>query len=73
MVGQYSDYVEFVGLCDINPGRVAFVKKYMGVNCPTFTDFDEMMTKVKPDMLDQMDLDESDKRMIDDISSEDDI
>ena len=29
--------------------------------------------KVRPDMLDQMDLDESDKKMIDDISSEDDI
>ena len=51
IVDQYSDYVEFVGLCDINPGRVEFVKKYMGVSCPTFTDFDEMMTKVKPDML----------------------
>jgi predicted dehydrogenase len=51
VVAQYSDYVEFVALCDINPGRVEFVKKYMGVNCPTFTDFDEMMTKIKPDML----------------------
>ena len=29
--------------------------------------------KVRPDLLDQVDLDESDKRMIDDISSEDDI
>ena len=29
--------------------------------------------KVRPDMLDQMDLDESDKRMINDILSEDDI
>ncbi len=51
VVGQYSDYVEFVGLCDINPGRLEFVKKYMGVDCPTFTDFDEMMKKTNPDML----------------------
>jgi len=51
VVGQYSDYVEFVGLCDINPGRLEFVKKYMGVDCPTFTDFDEMMKKTSPDML----------------------
>jgi predicted dehydrogenase len=51
VVDQYSDYVEYVGLCDINPGRLAFVKQFMGVNCPTFTDFDEMMQKVKPDML----------------------
>lgn len=51
VVDEYGDYVEFVGLCDINPGRVEFVRQYMGVDCPTFTDFDEMMTKVKPDML----------------------
>lgn len=51
VVDQYSDYIEFVGLCDINPGRVEFVKTFMGVDCPTFTDFDEMMTTVKPDML----------------------
>jgi predicted dehydrogenase len=51
VVDQYSDYVEFVGLCDINPGRVEFVKKYMGVDCPTFTDFDEMMQTIKPEML----------------------
>ena len=51
VVDQYSDYVEFVGLCDINPGRLEFVRKYMGVNCPTFTDFDEMMKKTNPDMV----------------------
>jgi predicted dehydrogenase len=51
VVDQYSDYVEFVGLCDINPGRVEFVKKYMGVDCPTFTDFDKMMQTIKPEML----------------------
>lgn len=49
VVDNYSDLVEFVGLCDINPGRVEFVKKYMGVDCPTFTDFEEMMNTVKPD------------------------
>ena len=46
---KYNDVVEFVGLCDINPLRVEFVKKYMGVSCPTFTDFDEMIAKTKPD------------------------
>jgi predicted dehydrogenase len=51
VVAQYSDYVEFIGLCDINPGRLEFVKKYMGVDCPTFTDFDEMMKKTSPDMV----------------------
>ncbi len=51
IVETYGDIVEFVGLCDINPGRVEFVKGYMGVNCPTFTDFDEMMRTTSPDML----------------------
>jgi predicted dehydrogenase len=47
----YGDLVEFVGLCDINPGRVAYAKKYMGVACNTYTDFDLMMKETKPDML----------------------
>lgn len=51
VVDNYSELVEFVGLCDINQGRVEFVKKYMGVDCPTFTDFEEMMTTIKPDTL----------------------
>jgi predicted dehydrogenase len=51
LVRDYSDILEFVGLCDINPGRVETAKKKMGVKCPTFTDFDEMMKKTKPDSL----------------------
>ena len=48
---DYSDLVEFVGLCDINPLRVEVAKKQMGVSCPTFTDFDDMLTKAKPDVV----------------------
>jgi len=48
---NYSDLIDFVGLCDINPGRVEFAKNYMNATCPTFTNFDEMMAKTKPDML----------------------
>ena len=51
LVRLYSDQVEFVGLCDINPGRVEFVKGYMGVDCKTYTDFDEMLAKAKPDLV----------------------
>lgn len=47
----YSDKVEFVGLCDINPGRVEYFKKSVGLACPTFTDFEKMMKEVKPDTL----------------------
>ncbi len=51
IVDNYSDIVEFVGLCDINPGRLETAKKNMGVNCPVFTDFDEMVAKTKPDLV----------------------
>src|ERR671914_275267 len=48
---QYGDVADFVGLCDINPLRVEVAKKQMGVSCPTFTDFDQMIDKAKPDLL----------------------
>ncbi len=51
VVQNYSDITEFVGLCDINPGRLEYAKRYMGVDCPTFTNFEEMMEKTKPDTL----------------------
>ncbi len=48
---EFKDKVEFVGLCDINPGRVETAKKMLKVTCPVFTDFDKMMKEVKPDRL----------------------
>ena len=48
---EYGDLIEFVGLCDINPGRVEFAKNFIGTKCPTFTSFDEMMAKTKPALL----------------------
>jgi Oxidoreductase family, NAD-binding Rossmann fold len=51
IVNKYSESIEFVGLCDKNKGRVETVKKIMGVNCPTFTDFEKMMLQIKPDVL----------------------
>src|SRR5262245_40894065 len=48
---NYSDVIEFVGLCDINPKRVAVARKFIGVDCPTFTNFDEMMDKAKPELV----------------------
>lgn len=47
----YAEHVEFVGLCDVNPGRVAYAKKAIGASCPTFTDFEKMMKETKPDTL----------------------
>ncbi|MFV5691370.1 Gfo/Idh/MocA family oxidoreductase [Flavobacterium sp. LT1R49] len=51
LIEEYSDILEFVGLSDINPGRLQYGKEYMGVNCPTFVDFDEMLNTTKPDLI----------------------
>ncbi|MBV6429630.1 MAG: putative oxidoreductase YteT [Haliscomenobacter sp.] len=51
VLAEYGRLVEFVGLSDINPGRLDYAKKYMQVACPTYTNFDEMMRQAKPDAL----------------------
>ncbi|NJB71073.1 putative dehydrogenase [Saonia flava] len=51
LVQEYSDILEFVGLSDINPGRLQFGKEYIGADCPTFTDFDAMLKKTNPDLV----------------------
>jgi len=50
LVEQYSDSLEFVGLCDNNPGRLQFALEYMGVECPVYTDFDQMVAEANPDL-----------------------
>lgn len=49
LIKSFSDVTEFVGLCDINPGRLAYVKQAMSVNCATYTDFKKMLQETKPD------------------------
>src|SRR6056297_984717 len=49
LVKKYSDILEFVGISDINPGRMAYAAEYMGVSCQQFSDFDEMISKTSPD------------------------
>lgn len=51
LVEKYSDILEFVGISDINPGRLEFGKKFMGVTCPTYINFDKMLKEAKPDLL----------------------
>ena len=51
VIRDYSDHVDFVGLCDNNPGRLEVGKEIIGATCPTFTDFDAMMKETKPDSL----------------------
>ncbi len=51
LVRMYPDQLTFVGLCDNNPGRLATGKRLIGVECPTYTDFEQMMQETKPDLL----------------------
>jgi predicted dehydrogenase len=51
LVRRYDDLLEFVGLCDVNPVRVEVARGWLGVDCPTFTDFDRMCDTVKPELL----------------------
>lgn len=48
---DYGDVLEFVALSDINPGRLRYGRKYIGADCPVFTDFDEMLASVPMDFL----------------------
>jgi predicted dehydrogenase len=51
LVQRYGDVVQFAGLCDVNPKRVLAAKTLIGADCPTFTNFDEMCDRVKPEVL----------------------
>src|SRR5688500_6133477 len=51
LADRYKDQVEFVGLCDKNPLRVEAGRKLIGVECPTFTSFDEMEDRTKPEVV----------------------
>jgi predicted dehydrogenase len=49
---NYSDVAEFVGLCDVNPGRMEFARSHIGVpDCPLFGSFEEMLKVAKPDLV----------------------
>jgi predicted dehydrogenase len=48
---EYTDVVDFVGLCDPNPKRLEASRGLMGVSCPTFTDFDRMCDEARPELL----------------------
>jgi predicted dehydrogenase len=51
LLRDYSNFVEMVGLCDTNPGRLKYAKEYIGTKAPTFTDLDELIRKQKPETL----------------------
>jgi len=48
---KYKNEIEFVGLCDKNAKRAEAGKQLIKVDCPTFTNFEEMLDKTKPEIL----------------------
>ena len=48
---EFADTVEFVGICDINPGRLKTAQKYLSQKVDTYIDFEKMMNDKKPDIL----------------------
>ncbi|MGZ5134699.1 MAG: Gfo/Idh/MocA family protein [Flavitalea sp.] len=51
IVKDFKDSVQYVGLCDINQGRLQYGKETMNVDCPTYTDIDKMLKETKPELL----------------------
>src|SRR5215213_2829907 len=51
LANRYAGELEFVGLCDKNAKRAEAARQLIGVECPTFTNFDEMLDRTKPDLL----------------------
>lgn len=49
VVSDYSDHVEYVGLCDINTKRLELAQNRIGRDVPVFTDFDKMIRQTSPD------------------------
>jgi predicted dehydrogenase len=51
LIAQFSDRLDFVGLCDTNSKRVELARQAIGTSCPTFTDFDRMCDTARPELL----------------------
>jgi len=58
LMQRYPDRIEFVGLCDMNPGRVEAGKEIIGAHCRTYSDlqnpmtaFEKMIAETKPELV----------------------
>jgi len=58
LMQRYPDRIEFVGLCDMNSGRVEAGKEIIGTSCRTYSDltnpmsaFEKMIAETKPDLV----------------------
>jgi predicted dehydrogenase len=53
----YDDVVEFVGLCDPNLERARASRQLMGVDCPLFERFSDLLEQARPELLAVMTVD----------------
>ena len=51
VVNSYGDDLEFVGLHDVNKGRMDLAKNEFAPNAKMFDNFDDMLDKTKPDLV----------------------
>ena len=51
LLDNYGDVIEYAGLSDINPGRMAYSAGVIGTDCPQYTDFDRMLDEADLDTL----------------------
>ncbi len=49
IVEKFSKVAELVGVCDVNPKRMDFLKEQIKQDVPAFTDFSSMLDKTHPD------------------------
>ena len=51
IVDNYGQHAELVALCDINHGRMAYAKNYIGTKAPTYhsSEFEKMIEETRPD------------------------
>lgn len=51
LLNNYGDYVDLVGICDQNPGRLAYAREFIGHEGPAFTNLEEMLKQTRPEWL----------------------
>ena len=51
LLAGWSDYVELVGICDLNLMRAERARAMMGSSAPLYDDFDRMMEEQRPELV----------------------
>ncbi len=51
LLEDYGQYVDLVGICDQNPGRLKFAREYIQPTVAAFTDLEKMLADTRPEWL----------------------